>query len=297
MTATVLPPPKPAPGPPRIIPSAKQAAVDPPKFSKPKTKKVGQRVVLYGVNGFGKTAMAANAPKPIIIEVGTESGYTDLFNSQIVPEAVMTAEVTSWPEALAAVQNLPNVDYGTLVIDSISRLERMLYDYVLANDFNGDDSTNKSGFNNYGAGYKVMASRWTEFVQALDKLRPQNKHVVLVGHAIVKGNRDPDEADYDQYIPDLRPELWAIVNQWAGDVIFGKMRALVDNSDNKPKAITDAPHRRVVYCAPTGAVIAKNRHNMPNTIDLSAKAQPGESENPIERAANRIWRYILNHAE
>lgn len=294
MTTNAPPPPPPVTGPPRMASAPKQVAVDPPKFSKPKPKKVGQRIVLYGVNGFGKTAMSSHAPKPLIIEVGTESGYTDLYNASLVPEAVATAEVLTWPEALAAVQNLPDIDYKTVVIDALSGLERLLKDYVLATDFKGDDSTNRGGFNNFGAGYKVMASRWSEFVQALDKLRANGKHVILVGHAIVKGNRDPDEADYDQYIPDLHRDLWAIVNQWAGAVLFGKMRAIVDNSENKPRAVTDAPHRRVIYCTPTGAVIAKNRHNMPSTIDLSAKAQPGESDNPTERAANRVWRYFFN---
>lgn len=292
MTASTLPPPpKPTSGPKPQQPTSSAAV-----FKKPTAKPTADRIFLYGQNGWGKTSMAAHAPGTFMIEVGTEMGYQKLLSNGLVPAvAGHVDEINDWPVLMATVESLVgNGDFRTLVIDSASVAQQILRDHVVKVDFRGDDSEN--GFGRYGAGWQSVQSKWYEFLAALDRLWLEGKSIILVGHASIRPNKDPEEGDYDQFEPDLNSKVWGATNSWADSVIFGKVSALTETKGNKVKALAGNETRRVAYFRDTGAVKAKNRHGLPVKMNLSDPKRAGESDNPIERAATRLWENFFKNA-
>lgn len=265
-------------------------------MAKPKRIPTADRIFLYGVNGWGKTSMAAYAPDVAFIEVGTESGYTKLLSGGIVPEVALSGLTPDWPTLVATIDSLQGGDFKTLVIDSVSVAQQLLREHVVAEDFGGDDG--KNGFGAFGAGVNAMQTRWVGFLAALDVLWSEGKSIVLIGHSVVKNNKDPEEEDYDQYEPDLMPRLWGSTNSWADAVVFGKMAAFTRTVNKKTTVAANTEPRRMAYFSNTGAVTAKNRHKLPAKINLSESKRPGEPDNDIERAAARLWKgFFNNHAQ
>ena len=75
------------------------------------------RLMVYGVEGIGKSTIASQAPKPIFIQ--TEDGL-DQLDCDSFPLAQTLGEVESAVQALIAEEH----DYQTVVIDSADWLER-----------------------------------------------------------------------------------------------------------------------------------------------------------------------------
>ena len=78
------------------------------------------RIMIYGYEGVGKSTWAANAPKPIFIQ--TENGLNQISTNKF-PLAKTWDEVVAQVNALLEEEH----DFQTLVIDSISSLERLIF--------------------------------------------------------------------------------------------------------------------------------------------------------------------------
>ena len=168
------------------------------KLSDIKTEQVFNppRMVLVGVEKVGKSTFAAGAKNPIFCPIKGEEGI-DFLNVPKFPT------ITSYKELCQSVKTLLDEkhDYKTLVIDSISALEPLIWQYVCEKE--GADSIEKVG-GGYGKGYTAACDVWRALMDFLDKLRIEKKMtILLIGHVIVKSFTDPINNNYDQYIIDI----------------------------------------------------------------------------------------------
>jgi len=81
------------------------------------------RLLIYGIEGGGKSTLAADAPKPIFIP--TEDGL-DQIDCNSFPLARSFDDVMACLTALATEEH----DYHTVVIDTADWLERLIFDAV-----------------------------------------------------------------------------------------------------------------------------------------------------------------------
>lgn len=81
------------------------------------------RIILYGMEGIGKSTFAANFPAPIFIQ--TEDGL-GMIDCAKFPLAKSFDEVF---QELVALETEPN-EFKTIVIDSLDWLERLIWDKV-----------------------------------------------------------------------------------------------------------------------------------------------------------------------
>src|SRR5688572_16219699 len=81
------------------------------------------RIVLYGVRGIGKTTFGASAPSPIFIR--TEDGLAGL-------EVDTFDLATSYQDVVQQIRHLIDAqhNYKTLVLDSMSVLEQLIWEHV-----------------------------------------------------------------------------------------------------------------------------------------------------------------------
>lgn len=232
------------------------------------------RIVLYGVPGIGKTTLAACAEAPVFIQ--TEDGLGGI-DAPAFPQAQNYSDILG---AMAALINEPN-DYQTVVLDSLDKLEPLLWEQTCAD--NGKKHIEDFGF---GKGYQYAASEWRRLLNGFDTLREQGKTIVLIGHSTVVRFESPEVDAYDRYQLRLHKLAEATVVDWADCVLFANSKVTAVTSGERKRGVGDGS--RVLLTTERPAWRAKNRYALPDQI-------PVPTGNP-QAAWNTIMHAIANVA-
>jgi hypothetical protein len=283
-----LTPSRPASVPP---PAATVASALPTWKAKPRQPKpICPKLMIYAVEGFGKTTIGAYAPDPLILMSRGETGYDTLLSKGRVP-AVAAEVVENWPDTLAWIDRLIADPQGirSVVFDATGGFDQFCQDFVCNRDFGGDWHGKKEGFLAFGAdkGYKATAQEWRKLLVRLETLR--DKHGVmpiLLGHAKTVPFRNPMGPDYDTYTADISKYSWADTLRWADATLFGKFYTIVDKEGKGAKGKGIGGTDRVIYTEQRDAFSAKNRYGMPPELFLT------EEGGGPETMWARIWASI-----
>jgi hypothetical protein len=166
-------------------------------------------MAIYGPGGIGKTTLAAQFPDAVFLQ--TEDGGGDLtlttFSDGPLPNLIAVNEAL---DALASEDH----KYRTLVVDSVTRLEPMIWEEACRRNKWG--SIEEPG---YGKGYVEADAVWREFLTAMEWLR-NNKAmtIILIGHEAVDSFADPTTDSYSRYTMRLHKRAEALVRE-AVDVL------------------------------------------------------------------------------
>ncbi|CAB4151911.1 AAA domain containing protein [uncultured Caudovirales phage] len=216
------------------------------------------RIMLYGVEGIGKTTFAAGAPAPIFIctEDGLGSLQVDHF-----PLAKKAGDV------LDAIGSLITEDhgFGTVVLDSVDWLDNMIWADV--------ESTHDAKDLAYGKGAMIVADRWREVLAGLNTLRnDKGMVVILIAHTQIKRFDSPEVEPYDRYQPKLQERSNAILREWADAVFFANYKTIVKKDDvgfNKTTNRGISTGERLLFTSERPAYMAKNRYNLKESLPMS----------------------------
>ena len=247
----------------------------PPVFGKPPTKQAavvdGKRLLasvttglvreplsllVYGVEGVGKTSFAAGSPKPLLI--GAENGSAEIGNvARYSPKCL--DDVTAILEALRTEEH----GYQTVAIDSLDWLEPLIHEHVW--EVHGKATIEAFG---YGKGYAEAMPPWRSLVKQLDVLRTKGMNVVLVSHSVCKSFKNPnhDQDDYDRYSLKIHDKVAGLVKEWSKAVLFANFERSTVEKNNRVKGVDTG--RRLLYTRMTAAFDAKNRLWLPEEIPL-----------------------------
>ena len=230
-------------------------------------------IVVYGVEGFGKTTIGAYAPDPVILMARSEQGYDTLLSAGRVP-AVPAILIESWEQLLVTLDAIAIDTQGrkSIVFDALGGFERLCHELVCKRDFQNDWSDR--GFLSYNKGFDVSVSEWLKMLRKIEIIRARGVVVVMLGHSKVKMFKNPSGPDFERYICDLHEKTWGVTSKWADAVLFGNFRSLVDvsrrekgnSAERKGKGIGGTD--RVIYADHRDAFDAKNRFGMPEEFDL-----------------------------
>ncbi|MFO0916605.1 MAG: ATP-binding protein [Pirellulales bacterium] len=222
------------------------------------------RILIYGVEGIGKTSFAARAPRPIFVP--TEDGL-DGIDCDRFPLAETYEQVVTHLQSLL----IDDHSYQSVVLDSLDWLERLIGDRSAADL--GVRNIDQVGF---GKGHTHALSYWRQVVQLLGQLREQRgMAVILVAHSCVVRTDDPLCPSYDRYSPRLHKHAAALVTEWVDAVLLACWRFRVQSEDTgfgRERSIAvpiGAPGEdRVLKCVGSPAWVAKNRFGLPAEISL-----------------------------
>lgn len=234
---------------------------------------------MHAVEGFGKTSIAAQCPKPIFIQSRGETGLQTLIDANRIQETPSFPECQSWLNLLGCIETLiidPH-DYKTLALDTLNGAERLAHEHVCRTDFN-DDWSDK-GFASYQKGPEVALAQWRQLLALLDRLRLERKMTIFIlCHTKVAPFRNPLGADYDRYQPDLDKRTWSLTAKWADAVLFGNFETSVSavrenrkTGEQKGKGV--GGKIRILYTERDAAYDAKNRLGLPAEIDMGESAK------------------------
>jgi len=221
--------------------------------------KSAAKVVVYGQEGVGKSTLAADAPRPLILD--TEDGTRHLNCDRV--------RCLDWQSLTLAVAELTvnNQGYQTVVVDSLDWAERSLIEWMLKSS--GKKSIEDFGF---GKGYTMLAEHVGRFLDACDKLVDTGVNVVLVAHSKVARTSPPDQTEgYDRYELKVTKQTAPLVKEWADALLFLTFKTrLVEGADGRVKAT--GGKSRVMYSERCAAWDAKNRYGLPEEMPLGIEA-------------------------
>jgi len=219
------------------------------------------RMMLYGVEGIGKTTFASGSPDPIFI--CTEDGLGALQVNHF-PLATKASDV------LDAIGTLITEDHGfkSVVLDSVDWLDNLIWADV--------ESSHDAKDLAYGKGAMIVADRWREVLAGLNKLRnDKGMVVILLAHCQIKRFDSPEVEPYDRYQPKLQERSNAILREWVDAVLFANYKTIVRKDDvgfNKTNNRGISTGERLLYTSERPAYMAKNRYSLPESLPMSWEA-------------------------
>lgn len=227
------------------------------------------RIMIYGYEGVGKSTWAASAPNPIFIQ--TEDGLDNIDTSKF-PVAKSWAEVVEQMNALVTEKH----DFQTLVVDSISGLERLIYTEV-CKQFGVKNIEKADG--GFARGYKHALDWWQTFLSGCEALNEKGMMIILIGHVGVQEVKDPESQTYHRTAPRVHHLAEGMISQWCDAVLQAKQNFRIQKTDEGfgnsrgiATAVGQEGGERVVRTVGTAAVIAKNRYGLPEYLPLDFNA-------------------------
>jgi hypothetical protein len=225
---------------------------------------------ITGDSGMGKTSLASTFPKPIFIRA--EDGLQSV-PSEIRPDAFpVIKKVDQLWEQLTALMHEKH-EYKTLVIDSITALERLFIQYVIDSDPKNPKSIN-TALGGYGAGLSAVASMHQRVRKAAGLLADKGMNIVFIAHADTETIELPDTDPYTRYQLRLGKKSVAPYVDDVDLVGFLKLETFTTTSEgsNKSKAMSDGTRLLVTYA--TAANVSKNRYGIEEDLVVAKNSNP-----------------------
>lgn len=213
-----------------------------------------QKVVLYGVEGIGKSTFASQFPDSVFIDI---EGSTSNMNVKRLPTP------KSWQMIMDEVEDVKQRQIcQTLIIDSGDWAERKCKEH-LASLGKWTDSTN-----DYGAKYVSLEKEFGQLVNKLSDVVEAGINVVVTAHAKLKKKEEPDQMGaYDRYQLKMEDKTGGMLKEWADMVLFANYETTIvtDSKTNSKKATGG---QRIMFTSHHPGWDAKNRHNLQDKLPL-----------------------------
>lgn len=216
------------------------------------------KAVLYGLEGTGKSTLAAQTPNPLFLD--TEGGTTYLDVSRI-------DQFTGWEGLIATVEEVARdpVCCSTLVIDTADWAEQMAIKHIC-------EKYKQTGLESFGfgKGYTYLAEEFSRLLRACDKVLSSGRNVVIVAHARVRKQELPEEMGaFDHWELKLSRQCAPLLSEWPDLLLFISYKTYVSGTENGSKKASGG--KRVMYATHHPCWDAKNRFGLPDEMELDYK--------------------------
>jgi hypothetical protein len=222
-------------------------------------------VLLYGVDGVGKTTLAAEWPDPIYLHTQGEEPPSNV-------ELQSPGVVESYDEMIALMTELVTEDHDrkTVIIDSLDGFESLVW--VATSARNDNLSIEKIG-GGYGKGYIETDQEWQYFVDGAVALKQRGIAVVMLAHPEIVRFDSPTTDPYSRYTPKLHKRANAIIREKSDIVAFMNYRTTIKEKEvarQKTVAHGEGGGDRQIHLEERPGFMAKNRFQMPANVQYRA---------------------------
>ena len=216
-------------------------------------------ILLYGVDGVGKTSLAAEFPDPIYLATEGERPPSDV-------EMATPGTITSLDDIFNVFEELLTTEheFKTVIIDSLDGLEPLVWRATCARL--GLNSIEEAGF---GKGYVEADTEWNDFLGAVSALSQRGICVVMLAHPEIIRFDSPITDPYSRYQPKLHKRANALVREKSDIVAFMNYRVSIKEKEvarQTKVAHAEGGKERQVHLNEGAGFNAKNRFSMPDAI-------------------------------
>ncbi len=216
-------------------------------------------MLLYGVDGIGKTSLAAEFPDPIYLATEGERPPSDI-------EMATPGTIESFDDLLNIIGELLTVEHDrrTVIIDSVDGLEPLVWGATCARL--GVNSIEEPGF---GRGYVEADSEWHELMSAVSALSRTGIHVVMLAHPEIIRFDSPVTDPYSRYTIKLHKRANSLVREKVDIVAFMNYRVSIKEKEvarQTKVAHAEGGKERNIHLNEGAGYVAKNRFSMPDSI-------------------------------
>lgn len=217
------------------------------------------KILLYGVDGVGKTSLAAEFPNCLYLPTEGETPPSDV-------ELQTPGTIESYESLLDVFGELLDGkhDFGTVIIDSLDGLEPLIWAATARRL--GIDSVESAG---YGKGYIEADTEWREYLSAVSALSRAGLFVVQLAHPEIVRFDSPTSEPYSRYNPKLHRRANAMVREQSDMVLFMNYRISLKTADagfNKKVTHAEGGNERLIHFNEKAGFLAKSRHPAPDSI-------------------------------
>ena len=232
-------------------------------------------ITILGDAGVGKTTLACTFPKPVVIRA--EDGLQAIpANKRPDAFPLLHKADDLWEQLMGLAKD--KHDFKTLIIDSVTALERLFIQHVIDSDPKNPKSINQA-MGGYGAGLAAVASMHQRVRKACGVLNERlGMNIIFVAHADTEVIELPDQDPYTRYTLRLGKKSQAPYTDDSDLVGFIKLRSYVKGGDGeRKKVISDGG--RIIDCNATASSVSKNRFGLTDAL-------------PVEEGQNPFINYI-----
>lgn len=222
-------------------------------------------ILAYGVDGVGKSSLAAEFPDAIYISTRGENPPSDVILP--TPGTVETfADIRSVFGDLIVEDH----EFKSVIVDSLDGLESIFNaetcQRIGANAIGSNESGSPAA---YGQGDVESEVEWGEFFDACDELKSQGICVILLAHPEIKRFDSPVSDPYDRYKVKLRKRATAFICEKVDIIAFLNYRISIKTKEvarQKTVSHAEGGKDRIINLTEGAGFVAKNRYNMPDSI-------------------------------
>ena len=191
----------------------------------------GQKVVIYGPGGVGKTELCKSLETvnvfPLFVDVEAGAGFCGATRVDPIPQTFQEVrdvlhDTSIWKE------------FSAVVIDSLTKLEELVTQHVILN-VKHEKGHKIGGIEDYGfgKGYVHTYEAFQLFLSDLDALQRQGKHIICVCHDCTANVPNPSGEDWIRYEPRLQASKAASirhrVKEWCDHLLYVGYDVAVNN--------------------------------------------------------------------
>lgn len=163
----------------------------------------GERIVIYGESGMGKTTLAALAPNPVFI--GIDDGGRKIKDPRTGKDLMKIGPIETYSDVRNVLQQPALFEsYDTVVIDTFTLVENLAEPFMFKTikHEKGGTVTHLEGYG-YGKGYKHLHDVMTPFAADSDRLIKAGKTVILICQRMNVKVANPGGEDFLEAGPKL----------------------------------------------------------------------------------------------
>lgn len=243
--------------------------------------KKAQKIVLYAVEGIGKSTFASQAPGVLFIDTEDSTAHMDVARFD------RPSSWTMLQQQVAYVKSHPGI-CQTLAVDTADWAEKLAIQHIVS-------SAKKTGIEDfgYGKGYTYLEEEFGKFLNSLQDLIEMGINIIVIAHAEIKKVEQPEEVGgYDHWQMKLEKKTMPLLKEWADILLFANYKTMVMNVDGqgatKGKNIAQG-NKRVMYTTRTPWWDGKNRHDLPDELPFDFRqiahilgtVNPPQAQEPV----------------
>jgi hypothetical protein len=237
----------------------------------------GIRVIVAGVEKVGKTTFVCGAPNALLIPL--EAGYSNQ-NIKHVPMVEDYSSLVSLLMEVTTACQLGQFPFKTLVLDSLTALERLIHEGVLALDPLYKKGAAKSismdnALGGYGRAFQLANERFIEVVKLLDILSIKHSiNIVMTCHVFSNVIIDPQVGEYSSWDLLLHSPKnqktygkREVASQWVDAIFFLHEPIMIVEQNSIKKGISEN-RGRMLGLSRTPSYCAGNRFGLEGEISI-----------------------------